>query len=97
MSLRLLPEVVELHQLPDGPGPHLLVLYAVEVLPVDPEPSLEGAALLLRPEGHRVGGGDGVHPLAPQRLLHVVAALEQQEQSLAGKKVISISRYVYIF
>ena len=40
--------------LKDSPGANFLALDAVEVLAVDPEPRLEGPALLLRPEGHRV-------------------------------------------
>jgi hypothetical protein len=57
-------------------------LYAVEIFAVDAEAGLEGAAFLLGPERHRVGGRHGVHPLAAQRLLNVVSALQQQEQGL---------------
>jgi hypothetical protein len=54
----------------------------VEVFAVDAEACLEGAAFLLGPEGHRVGGRNRVHPLPPQRLLNVVPALQQQVQGL---------------
>ncbi len=54
----------------------------MEVFAVDAEACLEGAALLLGPEGHRVGGRNRVHPLPPQRLLNVVPALQQQVQGL---------------
>jgi hypothetical protein len=57
-------------------------LYAVKVLAVDAQPGLECAALLLGPERHGVGRGHGVHALPAQRLLHVVAALQQEEQGL---------------
>ncbi len=54
----------------------------MEVFAVDAEACLEGAALLLGPERHRVGGRNRVHPLPPQRLLNVVTALQQQVQGL---------------
>ena len=82
MALSLLPKIVELNQLPHRPRPDFLVLDVVEVLPIDPEAGLEGATLLLGPEGHCVGGGNGIHAFPAQGLVYAVAALQKEKQSL---------------
>ena len=82
MTSRLLPHIVELHQLPNTPCPYLAQLDLIEVLAVQAETHLKVLALVLRPQAHGIRRQDGLHPAPPHCFLHIVLTLEKEIESL---------------
>ena len=87
VPLRLLPQIVELDQFAHRSRLDLLLLDVVKVLAEHAQSRLKVAAFVFRPERGRVARGHAVHLPPPQRLLHIVTALQQLIKCLYNPKV----------